>query len=382
VKATVDDIPATELLDSFPEPMVVMESDGTVAYGNPAAIRLLETEALIGQSIVTFLPEDERERLNPLAWLQRWADEPDAPEIEHVHLICRTSRGTDKPVRVRVGRLRNDPTLYTVMLHDITHEQARQHEARQAHRLAARVLAISADAIVNVDTDFHILYANPSAEALFGYGSGELVGKPLATLLPVRTRDAHPNLMRRFAQEAQPARLMGERSEVAGLTRSGAEIPLEASITKVTLDQTLVFSAHLRDLSARKAAEAALAQSLASFATVFDNAQQAMALIAPDGAVLEMNAAAHGLLPPGAEPRGQAFAELPFWSTDAQATAAWLREAMDRCGSGEVYRAPATVVYPDGSSRQLDFSLTPVIQDGATFAIVAEARDLSTETTG
>jgi PAS domain S-box-containing protein len=378
----VDDIAATELLDSFPEPMVVMESDGTVAYGNPAAKQLLETDALIGQSIVTFLPEDERARLKPLAWLQRWADEPDAPEIEHVHLICRTSRGTDKPVRVRVGRLRNDPTLYTVMLHDITHEQARQHETRQAHRLAARVLAISADAIVNVDTDFRILYANPSAEALFGYGSGELVGKPLATLLPERTRDDHPNLMRRFAEEPQPARLMGERSEVAGLTRSGAEIPLEASITKVTLDQTLVFSAHLRDLRARKAAEAALAQSLASFTTVFDNAQQAMALIAPDGAVLEINAAARGLLPPGAEPRGQAFAELPFWSTDAQATAAWLREAMDRCGSGQVYRAPATVVYPDGSTRQLDFSLTPVIQDGATFTIVAEARELSTQTTG
>jgi PAS domain S-box-containing protein len=375
----MDDITVIELLDSFPEPMVVMESDGTVAYGNPAAMRLLETEALVGQNIVTFLPEDERARLNPLAWLQRWADEPDAPEIEHVHLICRTSRGADKPVRVRVGRLRKDTTRYTVMLHDITQEQARQQQTRQAHRLAARVLAISADAIVNVDTDFRILYANPSAETLFGYGSGELVGKPIAILLPERARKEHPDLMRTFAEESAPARLMGERSEVAGLTRTGEEIPLEASITKVTLDQSLVFSAHLRDLRARKAAEAALAQSTASFGTVFDHALQAMALISPDGTVLEMNEAARRLMPTGAEPRGQAFAELPFWSTDPAATAAWLREAMDECLAGKIYRAPATVVFPNGAAQQLDFSLTPVTQNDATFAVVAEARDLTAE---
>ena len=48
---------------------------------------------------------------------------------------------------------------------------------------------------------------------------------------------------------------MGERSEVVGLTRDGEEIPLEASITKVTLEGDVYFSAHLRDLRARKAAE-------------------------------------------------------------------------------------------------------------------------------
>ena len=375
----MDSITAIELLDNFPEPMVVMESDGRIAHANPAAAALLESDALIGANIVEFLPEDERARLNPLAWMQRWADEPDAPEIEHVHLLCRTRRGNEKPVRVRVGRLRTDTTRYTVMLHDITLEQARQHETRQAHRLAARVLAISADAIVNVDTNFRIIYANPSAETLFGYGSGELVDKPLEVLLPKPARAQHPDLMRRFADESAPARLMGERAEVLGLNRDGEEIPLEASITKVTLDRSLVFSAHLRDLRARKAAEAALAQSMASFATVFDHALQAMALVAPDGKVIEMNAAARSLMPDGADPRGRQFAELPFWSADPDATAAVLREAMDLCLAGGTYRAPTTLVFPDGSAQQLDFSLTPVRQDDATFAMVAEARVLASD---
>ena len=34
-------------------------------------------------------------------------------------------------------------------------------------------------------------YANPSAEALFGYGSGELIGLELGNLLPERFRAGH-----------------------------------------------------------------------------------------------------------------------------------------------------------------------------------------------
>ena len=60
--------------------------------------------------------------------------------------------GNELPARVRVGRLRSEEeTLYVVMLQDISRDQSRQQQTRSAHRLAARVLAISADAIVTVD---------------------------------------------------------------------------------------------------------------------------------------------------------------------------------------------------------------------------------------
>jgi hypothetical protein len=49
---------------------------------------------------------------------------------------------------------------------------------------------------------------------------------------------------------------------------------------------------------------------------------------------------------------------------------------MDRCVAGESYRIATTITLPDGSKRGLDFSLTPVREDGDTFAIVAEAREL------
>jgi PAS domain S-box-containing protein len=357
--------------------MLVIQADGTLVFANDAAVRLLEVDKPAAGLITDYLPENERSRLDPLAWLQRWAETPDAPEMDFVHLIVRTTSGRELPARVRVGRLRaGDETLYVVMLQDISRDQSRAQQTRSAHRLAARVLAISADAIVTVDPQLRVSYANPSAEALFGYGSGELVGVDLGTLLPQRFRAGHGAQIAQFASESRPARLMGDRAEVVGLTRAGDEIPLEASITKVTLEGDVYFSAHLRDLRARKATEQELAESQASLTTIFDHAIQAMALIDPEGRVLQMNHAARQLLPADADPIGALFATLPFWSEDPGATADTLRTAMDTCLAGEPYRINTQIGLPDGEVKTLDFSLTPVLDDGRTFAIIAEARDL------
>jgi PAS domain-containing protein len=101
-----------------------------------------------------------------------------------------------------------------------------------------------------------------------------------------------------------------------------------------------------------------------------------MALIDPDGRVLEMNAAARQLLESGTDPRGRDFATLPFFSSDPEATSVRLAEALARCLAGEAYRVATAIELPDGSERRLDFSLTPVTSGGTVFAIVAEARDL------
>jgi PAS domain-containing protein len=181
--------------------------------------------------------------------------------------------------------------------------------------------------------------------------------------------------MRRFAEDPQSARLMAERSEVLGLSASAEEIPLEASITKVTQDRSIIFSAHLRDLRPRKAAAAALAHSEAGLRTVFEHAQQAMAIIQPDGRVQAMNRAGRALLPADVDPIDRPFAELPFWSADPDGTARLLASAVESCLGGRVFRTNANVVLPDGERRALDFSLWPVTADDRVFAIIAEARE-------
>lgn len=375
-----DDLSARQLLDALPQPGLVIDTNGVIVHGNAASAGLLAAAAPPrGRNILEFLPEEERARLDPLAWLRRWAERPEAPELQHVRLLCRDERGVEKPVQVRVAALPTAARAYLVMLEDVTEAQSREQRTRAAHRLAARVLAISADGIINVDEDLRITYANASAERLFGYEPGTLTGQPLATLLPERFRASHEVFMRRFAAETAPARLMGQRGEISGLARDGEEIPLEASITKVTMDRGQVFSAHLRDLRPRNAARAALERSEARFRMAFDHAQQAMALLAPDGRVLEMNPAARSLLPEWVDPIGQPFAVLPFWSGDPAGAAAVLERAVADCLAGKPYRAPARVKRVDGADQALDLTLSPVRAADGAFAVIAEARFLDAE---
>lgn len=378
-----DELGAAALLEALPDPALVIDRDGWILTGNHAANDLLATNCTpAGGNVVDFLPEQERSRLNPLVWLRRWAEQPQAPELAHVRLWCRDRNGDDKPVRVRVGPLPTQPQTYLVMLVDATEEQARQYRTRSAHRLAARVLATSADSILHVDEDSRIIYANPSAEALFEFPAGGLLGKPLAALLPARYRHSHATLMQAFAGAPAASRLIGQRAEICGITSGGEELPLEASITKVTTDRGLVFSANLRDLRPRKTAEAELRRSEARFRTVFEHARQAMALLGPDGRVQAMNRAGRALLPADLEPLGVAFAALPFFAADSAAdVAADLDEALAEVMAGKTWHAEATLRLPSGpqnrgGQRRLDVTLSPVHSEGQVFAVVAEAHEL------
>lgn len=377
----LSDVGAMALLQALPDPALIIQSDGGVAFANAAARRFLGVGVDASAdlpSVTEFMPVRERQRLEPLHWLLRWADTPEAPEREFVHLTCRVAGGGETQVRASVGRLDGDPTSYVVVLHDVGAELARQREARDAHRIAARVLAISADAVVNVGTDHHIAYVNPSAERLFGYEPGALAGRPLADLIPDRFHVQHRQELVDFVKGETPSRFMGQRGQIMGVTRTGEEIPLEATISKVTVEGGVTFSALLRDLRPRLAVEHALQQSRARFALVFDHAQQAMALLEPDGTVLELNAAARTLLrgdlEDDAQVIGQSLSKLPWWT--AESVESELNAALAQCRAGEVFRTRSAIQREGQEAVSLDVSLSPVIEEGSTFAIIAEAREL------
>ncbi|MBI3093724.1 MAG: PAS domain S-box protein [Rhodocyclales bacterium] len=122
----------------------------------------------------------------------------------------------------------------------------------------AEILEIADDAIITVNAAQSITLFNRGAERIFGYKVEEALGRPLETLLPDRFRNHHRGLIQGFAVAPDAARVMAERREIYGRRKDGSEFPAEASIAKLILDTGLVFTVILRDVTARKAAEAAL----------------------------------------------------------------------------------------------------------------------------
>ena len=117
------------------------------------------------------------------------------------------------------------------------------------------ILGIAADAIISVDHEHHIVHFNRGAEEIFGYKTGDAIGRHLNVLIPARFRSGHDAHMEAFARSPTTARRMGERREIFGLRADGREFPAEASISKLVLPDGILFTVVLRDITDRKRAE-------------------------------------------------------------------------------------------------------------------------------
>jgi diguanylate cyclase (GGDEF)-like protein/PAS domain S-box-containing protein len=115
------------------------------------------------------------------------------------------------------------------------------------------------DAVVVCDPDGRIQWVNESACRLFGYRRAQLRGRCVEVLLPPATAASHGRLVREFVRSSVRSRAMADRATVVGRRRDGSEIPLAASIAKVDVAHGVVLVAVLTDLTARHAAEVALA---------------------------------------------------------------------------------------------------------------------------
>lgn len=121
------------------------------------------------------------------------------------------------------------------------------------HRLDALV-ASAMDAIVGIDAEQRVVLFNPAAQRMFGYGADEVIGQPLARLLPVAARAAHAAHIDAFGSDPLQHRTMGGVRVVHGLRRNGEAFPVEASIAKTGGDD-MRYTAILRDVSERLQAE-------------------------------------------------------------------------------------------------------------------------------
>ncbi|MGK2914728.1 MAG: sensor histidine kinase [Porticoccaceae bacterium] len=134
--------------------------------------------------------------------------------------------------------------------------QLRQSEAARAEARFASIIDLSADAIISVDEGQRVLIFNQGAAHIFGYSTTEMLGQPLDRLLPERFVAAHGEHIRAFARVPSTPRYMDRRPDIVGKRKDGSEFPAEASISRATEDGKLIFTVFLRDISARKQAEA------------------------------------------------------------------------------------------------------------------------------
>jgi PAS domain S-box-containing protein len=159
---------------------------------------------------------------------------------------------------------------------------------RRAERDLRTLIELAPDAIVVVDGAGAITRANAQAGALLGYRREELIGMPVEVVVPKELREAHRSHRRGFTLEPRP-RSMGQDLELHAMRKDGGRVPVEISLSPVTLDGHRHVIAAIRDVSDRVQADEALRLAEERFRNAFDEAPIGMALVAPDGRWLRVN---------------------------------------------------------------------------------------------
>lgn len=175
----------------------------------------------------------------------------------------------------------------------------REAEARHRHDIDSMIESVklfrsiagdSVDAVICGDHRGVITYWNQASEKLFGYKAGEITGKPVATIIPVRFRRAHREGMRRVLETGE-ARVIGKTVGLTGLRKDGGEFPIELSLSKAEAREGPVFTAIVRDASERQRAEAQIHTTRAFLEKVLDSVIDAIFVVDNNRIFSDCNAA-------------------------------------------------------------------------------------------
>jgi PAS domain S-box-containing protein len=255
-----------EMIEGLPAAIYSTDAAGRITFYNEAAAALWGRRPKIGEDWWCG------------SWRLFW---PDGTPMAHDECPMAVTLKTGRPVRgVEAIAERPDGTRYPFipyptplrdargkligavnMLLDIT-ERKRVDEDSQ---LLASIVESADDAIVSKDLNGIIASWNRGAEKLFGYAPEEIVGKPIATLIPPDRQDEEIGILERLRRGERI-----EHYETIRRRKDGTLVEVSPTISPVSNAEGRIIGASkiARDITERKRSEEQLRQQTRRFETL------------------------------------------------------------------------------------------------------------------
>lgn len=284
------------LVEQAADAIFVLDAEGNIVDANRHACKSLgySREELLAMSVLeveAILPHGSLAE----AWKAVRSGTPFTMDA-----VYRRKDGTTFPVEIRIGVFEEERRLMIFVARDVTERRESERRLGEAETRYRVVAETASDAIVMIDEESRILFANGAAEKTFGYGQEEMLGQELTMLMPERLRDGHRAALRRYLDTGR-RRLDWEAIQLPGLHQSGREVPIEVSFGEFVKDGHRFFTGFIRDISERLRAEEDLRRSEERFRATFEQAAVGMAIVAPNGCWLRVNDRLCGIVGYGRE---------------------------------------------------------------------------------
>ncbi len=248
---------ARNIIETMPNPILVIASDLRIQVANRSYCRLFQVEPsetegrLLSElsdgswNIPSLLEKLETVLRTGIAFLD-FEIEQDFPRTGRKSMVLHATA-------TRLAGAGTNTALLAI--EDFTARKRIADQLRHTEERYRHLLENAHDGIVILDQKGDIEFANRRLEEMFGYSPGELNNKPYELLIPAEYTEAHRVHHESFMRNPE-ARDMGRDIDLFGKRKDGTVIPLEISLSPGHVDSHVVVTALIRDISARKKIEA------------------------------------------------------------------------------------------------------------------------------
>jgi two-component system sensor kinase FixL len=147
-----------------------------------------------------------------------------------------------------------------ISFQDLTALRKAESKLDQANSILKSILTTIPDAMVVIDEAGLVSSFSATAEKMFGYAQGEIIGQNVQILMPEPYRAAHDGYLARYIQTGEK-RIIGIGRTVVGCKKDGATFPLQLEVGEAKIGDERYFTGFIVDLTEKKQTEAEL-QSL------------------------------------------------------------------------------------------------------------------------
>jgi PAS domain S-box-containing protein len=252
------------LLEAAPDAMVVVNQVGEIVLLNVQAEKQFgyRRDELLGQKVTNIIPEGFAERL--VSDELRSAEDALAQQIgTGIELTARRKDGSEFPIELMLSPLESsEGILVTAAIRNISvRKNAEQHLAQMESRYRG-LLEAAPDAMVVVNQRGEIVLLNVQAEKQFGYRRDELLGQQVTNIIPEGFAERLVSDELRSAEDAL-AQQIGTGLELRGKRKDSSTFPLELMLSPLASSSGILVTAAIRNITARKQADAHLLQKVA-----------------------------------------------------------------------------------------------------------------------
>ncbi len=248
--------------------------------------------------------------------------------------------------------------------------------AAHSYELGFELYEMLPDAILAVDQQGVIRYANRQAGLLFRQEPASLVSKPIETLVPEHLRESHISHRAKYNLEPR-RRTMGAGFDLSARRADGTMFPVDIILNPLMHLADPMVLAVVRDMTERRAAEDALHRSQERLAAIVRSSEDAIVGKTVDGIVTSWNGAAERMFGYSAsEMIGQSIRRLI--PTDRQDEEDMI---LGRVTSGEHLKSYETVRNTkDGRAINVSVTVSPIRDEkGRVIGASKIARDVTTQ---